>query len=282
MTEQSSLGLFKPAGPFFPMTTDSEVPGSSDKHVFYHGTSLKAAESIARDGFRVWFQDDEIGRYAGGGNLGTGIYITCDWRVALWFGPALLRVTIRPGTRLLNAAVPPDGKIVAYLQREFGREVLKKPPWKVIPGNKKLTLRELIALFRYHYRNTWEKEYGKDRDGFPGWPMRRELHSRMLGGFKSLLIRYGFAGYGNPADDNGIVIFAEDRLILKEVVAEIPDPDYEVLHRDGFKQSRNIDELKKFFYRRGSKRARELSEQVAAAADKRLAYRQRQPRRRQL
>ncbi len=242
------------------MTTDSEVLSNFDKHVFYHGTSLNAAESIARYGFRVWFRDEEIGRYAGGGNLGVGIYVTCNWRIALWFGPTLLLVTIRPGTRLLNAALPPDGKIVDYLQREFGREVLKKTPWKAIPRNKKLTLRELIALFRYHYRHTWEKEYSKDRDGFPRWPMRRELHSRMLDGFKSLLIRYGFDGYGNPSDDNGIVIFAEDRLVLREVVADISSPDYETLHREDFRQFQNIDEVKKFFQSRGSRRAKELAE----------------------
>lgn len=133
---------------FCQITMDSNVLDNFEKHVFYHGTSLEAAESIAQHGFCVWFEDDEGGRYAGGGNLGTGLYLTCNWRIALWFGPILLRVAIRPGTRLLNSALPPDGKIVDYLQKEFGREILRKTPWKVLPKNKKLKLRELISLFR--------------------------------------------------------------------------------------------------------------------------------------
>jgi hypothetical protein len=235
-----------------------------DKHVFYHGTTLDAAESIARQGFRVWFQDDGAERYASGGNLGTGLYITCNWRIALWFGSALLRVDIRPGTRLLNSALHPDGKIVNYLQREFGREVLKKAPWKTIPKNKKLTLREFIALFRYHYRHAWEKEYGKDREGFPRWPMKRERNLRLLNNFKNLLVRYGFDGYGNPSDENGIVIFAEDRLLLREVVAEIPLPDHATLSRENFRRFQSLEELKKFFHGRRSERAKELAERLAA------------------
>ena len=240
----------------------SEFLNNFDKHIFYHATSLDSAESIARHGFRVWFQDNEIGRYASGGNLGTGLYITCNWRIALWFGSVLLCVSIRPGTRLLNSALPPDGKIVDYLQREFGREVLKKAPWEAIPKNKKLTLRELITLFRYHYRHTWEKEYGQDCDGLSNWPMRRELHSKLLKKFKNLLVRDGFDGYGNPSDDNGIVIFAEDRLALREIVAEIPSSDYATLFTEDFNQFQNIDELKKFFRSHGSRRAKDLTEQI--------------------
>ena len=250
-------------------TMNSNVLDNLEKHIFFHGTSLEAAEAIAQHGFRVWFDDDEIGRYASGGNLGVGIYITCNWRIALWFGPTLLRVGIHPGTRLLNSALPPDGKIVDYLQREFGREILRRPPWKVLPKNKKLTLRELISLFRYHYWHTWEKEYSKDRDGMSKWPKRRESHFRLLDDFKNLLIRYGFDGYGNPDDDNGIIVFAEDRLVLKEIVAHIPSADYSTLHEADFRQFRNIGKLKEFFRSHGSCRARELAEQVAAAdADK--------------
>ncbi len=66
--------------------------------------------------------------------------------------------------------------------------------------------------------------------------------------------------------------------MLQEVVAEIPDPDYEVMHREGFGQFKDIDKVKKFFHSRGSRVAKELAERVAAAdGNKRLADRQRQP-----
>ena len=191
---------------------DNSVLDNFNQHVFYHGTSLEAAESIAQGGFCVWFEDDEFSRYASGGNLGTGLYISCNWRIALWFGPTLLRVEILHGTKLLNSALSPDSKIVDYLQREFGREILRKPPWNVLPRNKKLKLRELVSLFRYHYCHTWEKEYSRDRCGLSRWPRRREFHSRLLDDFRKILIRYGFHGYGNPEDDNGIGVLPKTGL----------------------------------------------------------------------
>lgn len=55
---------------------DAEILHNLKVHLFYHGTSLERAESIAREGFRVWFTDAEGDHYAFGGNLGIGIYIT--------------------------------------------------------------------------------------------------------------------------------------------------------------------------------------------------------------
>jgi hypothetical protein len=244
---------------------NSNILDNFEKHVFYHGTSSEAAESIAQRGFCVWFEDDEYGRYHSGGNLGIGLYITCNWRMALMFGPTLLRVAIRPGTRFLNTALRPDGKILDYLQREFGREILRKPPWKVLPKNKKLKLGELIALFRYHYWHVWEKEYGTDREDDAKWPRRRELHFWLVDDFRNILIRYGFHGYGNPEDDNGIVVFAGDRLALKEVVAEFSPADYLTLEKGSFRQFRDVGEVKDYFQRHGSRRAKKMAEQVAAA-----------------
>ncbi len=84
-----------------------------------------------------------------------------------------------------------------------------------------------------------------------------------------MLIRYGFHGYGNPEDDNGIVVFAEDRLVLKELVAEISSPDYGAFYAADFQQLRSIEEAKKLFRRHGSHHAKELAERVATVeADK--------------
>ena len=235
------------------------------KHVFYHGTSLGAAESIAQHGFRVWCWDEEDGRLKFGGNLGIGVYVTSDWRVALWFGSTLLRVAIRPGSRLLNAAVLPNKTCIAYLEREFGREILNKPPLKVLPKNKQLTLRELVNLFRYHYCNAWEKTLRARLDDRSKWSRRRKFHSRLLDDFRKLLMRYGFDGYGNPEDLNGIVIFAEDRLELKEVVADFPSDSRAKAVAADVQQFPDIDAVKESFQREGSPLAKALAVRVAAA-----------------
>ena len=247
------------------MGMDSEILDNFYQHTFYHGTSMDAAEAIARHGFRVWFQSDEGEHYAKGGCLGNGLYMTCDWRIALFFGPALFRVTILPGTRLLNSVVPPDSTVIDSLRREFGHEVLNKAPWKVIPPNKKLRLPEVIALFRYHYWHTWEEDYGRDHDGSSKWPIKRNVHERLLKDFRSVLIRYGFDGYGNPSDHIGIVVFTEHRIVLREFVGEIPAFTHWKLLEEEFTQCPTIDDVKKLVRRHGSPRAKELAEHLTAA-----------------
>ena len=90
------------------------------------------------------------------------------------------------------------------------------------------------------------------------------MHSRRLDDFRSVLIRYGFDGYGHPEDDNGIVIFAADRLALKEVVAEVPSaeslPGSSASCFTGFA---DLEDVKRSFRRPGSERAKSLAEQVA-------------------
>jgi len=95
------------------------------------------------------------------------------------------------------------------------------------------------------------------------------LDETLIDGMKSVLIYLSIsvsillsAIGGNPSDDNGIVIFAEDRLALREIVAEIPSSDYATLFTEDFNQFQNIDELKKFFRSHGSRRAKDLTEQI--------------------
>jgi hypothetical protein len=196
----------------------SEALENLSNRVFFHGTGVREARSILRRGFRVWRRlGPERERVPGDGNLGRGIYVTCDHRVALWFGRALLRVELVRGTRILDASVPPDPKVIRHLAKEFGREILKAPPWKALPRNKRLTLPELVALLRYHYVGTWETGVGPWR-----WPRKRAGHLDRLDELRRILVRYGFHGFGNPADDNGIVVFAEDRLVARELLAVIP------------------------------------------------------------
>jgi hypothetical protein len=242
-----------------------EIAQNLTRHVFYHGTHLDTVERIHQEGFRERFYDEDGDPSWSGGNLGTGIYITCNWRIALWFGSTLLSVGLQPGTRILDAVVPPDPNILAYLRREFGREIFKKPLLQVIPRNKQLTLPELVNLFRYQYRMTWEKDYGRSGTGFSRWPRQRMRHEELLADFRSLLARYGFHGYGNPEDDNGIVIFAGDRVILKELIAEVPPAVYEKIWPNELEKLGSVDFIRSLFDAYGSERARGLAEQIAAA-----------------
>ena len=162
-------------------TSDDAILENFRQKVFYHGTSRNHAESIAWQGFRALREGDEWGgAFHCGGVLGYGLYITCDWRLALWYGSTLLRVGIQPGTRLLNAAIPEEKKLVASLRRKFGDEILTKQPWKVLPKNKRLRQRELINLFRYHYWRAWEKKIKVGKHGVPRWPNKRERHFQQL------------------------------------------------------------------------------------------------------
>jgi hypothetical protein len=234
-------------------------------HVFYHGTSLSAAERIVQAGFRERFFDVDGEPDWSGGNLGTGIYITANWRWALSFGPVLFRVDLRPGTRVLDASEPPDPKVIKYLPREFGRGMLTAAPWRAMPRNKQLTLPELVSLFRYHYCHTWEREY-LDVNGDNKWTQRREAHEKLLRTFRSILIRYGFHGYGNPGDDNGIVLFSGDRVVLKALIGELPPPVYQEEWSELFPSFQSAEEVRQVFLKQGSEQARRLAAQIASAA----------------
>jgi len=87
---------------------------------------------------------------------------------------------------------------------------------------------------------------------------------KLLERYRTLLIRYHYHGYGNPADDMGIVIFANDRVVLQEVVAHIPSRHYFRHKTVDFSEFRNVQELKEFYAPRSTARVRKLIEQVNA------------------
>ena len=90
----------------------------TENRVFYHGTSKRNARRILREGLRDWSWTEstpkikyKVGegttRWLHDGMYGRGTYVSCNWRVALYFGPVMFRVELQPGTRLLRLDVPP-------------------------------------------------------------------------------------------------------------------------------------------------------------------------------
>ena len=81
--------------------------------------------------------------------------------------------------------------------------------------------------------------------------------------YRRLLMRYGYHGFGNPADDNGIVVFADDRVTLLEVVGEIPESYHQAHEARDFSNLGNVDAVREMFQRNGSEEAKSLAERVA-------------------
>ena len=205
-----------------------------DSRVFYHGTSKCNARKILREGLKDWSftestpllkykAEQGITRWLHDGWYGRGTYVSCNWRAALYFGPVLFRVTIRPGTRLLRLDLPPDRKVLDTLKREFGKEILVKNPLKVMPRNKHLTLNEAVQLARYHVA-MMENLGVSDRD--------RVNHQQRMRELRSILVRYGIHGWGEATDLGGIVIFATDRLTISEVVVSVPTDEIQAGFRN--------------------------------------------------
>jgi hypothetical protein len=231
------------------MKSDSQLNEESVKnlrnHVFYHGTRPENVLPIMQQGFTTWREGGaDYESFYVPGAFGTGTYITCNWRTALWFGTALLQVALRPGTRILDVPKLPDPSVIRHLQREFGREILTADPRKMLPHNKQLTLAEVIALFRYHFeeREKYWRRYVDDR------PRRKPRGFRVnTSHLRSLLIRYGFHGFGNPDDENGIVIFSPDRVVPKELVVTIPETPWNKLGKEVTASSCSLEELRQRF-----------------------------------
>jgi hypothetical protein len=199
----------------------------TENRVFYHGTSKRNARRILREGLRDWSWTESTPKikYKAGegatrwlhdGMYGRGTYVSCNWRVALYFGPVMFRVELQPATRLLRLDVPPDRKTLDSLKRNFGNEILAKNPLKVMPRNKRLTLNEAVQLARHHV----------DVKMHAGWDDRKsDLHDQRMRELRSILVRYGIHGWGEAKDLNGIVVFATDRISVREVVVSVPSPE---------------------------------------------------------
>lgn len=188
---------------------------------WYHGTNDYDVPLIFADGFADRWPDDESTPSdppcMRGGHLGNGIYLTRNPEVAAWYGPAVLHVYLQSATRLVYTDNPPAAKSIAYLAREFGRELIEsRTPLQAIPASKRLTDFELVELLRYHYHQCWEK-WSDSPSGEFRWPPKRDRYWRAQLSLASELRRRGFHGYGDPHSEMGVVIFDARRIDVVEL-----------------------------------------------------------------
>ncbi len=197
-----------------------EVSTNLAKHRFFHGCKTEDdLKSISASGFRGDFHDEE-GRWIREGNLGRGVYLSCDWRTAVWFGFILLEATVQKGTKILDTSAKADPSVIAQLRREFGHEITESGDIrKILPKNKKLDLPQLVELTRYFYDKVWNRDWKSNKSW--RFSAKDKKAREGLDHCVSYLKRYGFHGFGHPQDDNGIVIFAPDRIKLVRVVRKL-------------------------------------------------------------
>jgi len=214
----------------------------------HHGTRPERAERIRAEGFKVGKVDlfgdgDPVG--IGNGNIGFGTYLTTEWRVALWFGRAILKVHLTRGTRILRMERPPDKKVLAYLRKEFGKGLFDTTKIQsVIPHNKKLSLSEYIALLSYHYERT-RKYFWTFKSLESKRYTRKWKHVAAMHGLGGGLQRFGIHGFGEERTDNGIVVFRPNRVVVDDLVVVVPKERYEKIDRfDLFDKIGSLAELK--------------------------------------
>lgn len=177
-----------------------------DPGEYLHGTSAKAAVSVAVEGFRV------VEKH---GALGSGIYVTRALREAAAFStehtagqPCILRVEFAAGTRI--ARIEDSDYDTSQLCREFGAEILGPNFANAIPHNKQLEPRQLFALIRHLDRT----------EQLASWT----AHGRKaLRSVRQWLRRLHYHGFGHGSNDLGVVLFDPSNLRLVEATFLTPD-----------------------------------------------------------
>ena len=192
-------------------------------NVLYHGTSKRNARKLLNQPFKDWcnpaqtpnlkhLAEEFPNRYFHQGAFGRGIYITENWRTAECFGPVVLEIKLSAGTKIVRLDFPPEAKILESLKREFGNEIFQKPFRKVLPKNKRLTLNETINLGRFFY---------SQRNKLSRFDLKYQTFEKLLDSIRSLLIRFGVGGWGDPSGEEGIVVFAADRIQVQRIALVI-------------------------------------------------------------
>lgn len=218
---------------------------------YFHATDPTRLESIYSVGLKLPWTDE--GDYPVEGTLGHGVYISRSWQTALWFGRALLRVQLTRGTNILDVSEEPEVGVIRSLRREFGNKILSGDVvfHEIIPPNKRLTLRELTMLTKYHFHRTWASGRPSNYHRYHGASLRQCW---------SMLRRYRFDGFGHLTSDIGVMILSPERIRVVELVAVVRERPY----ARGEREFGSIDELREYFRKNGERKHRTLAARFAA------------------
>lgn len=162
---------------------------------FYHGTTDYKAIQILYEGFRL------KKKYCGYGISGTfkqGIYLTKSIDIAEMFAHrnVVFKCELADKTSILRIDEKYDKKIISYLRREFGREILTSDISKAMPANKHLTKKELINLINYRFS---QMGYWKENDWWK-W-------DAVLPSIRHQLKLHKYDAIGNAENMAGIAVF---------------------------------------------------------------------------
>jgi hypothetical protein len=186
---------------------------SEGEKVYYHGTETRRAHDIMTQGFKV-------GEEAHGRMLGHGLYIAQKLESAkFWSLNIVVKCELTPGTRILWLHEGYDKSTLAYLKKEFGKELLASGPqfYKAIPHNKHLTKHELVTLCNYVFETRKERiwQYGfKPKKGKKAQYYDEAWHH--LAYLREHVRRHGFDALGDRSfehwDSDEILVFNPSRV----------------------------------------------------------------------
>ncbi len=165
---------------------------------YYHGTQWLAAYYIMHRGFQIG--DVNCGR-----DSGAGLYITPDPGFASNWGKIIVKCRLAPNTKILWLKEP-DPRVLKYLKKEFGAQILDLDFYKAIPRNKTLTRNEFINLFSYIILKKKQKLFNRQRV-FVRW----EKFRARLGDY---LRRHKYDGFGHTDPEWPEVVIMNPSLVI--------------------------------------------------------------------
>ena len=171
--------------------------------MYFHGTHPDCLHDIATQGFKI--RESRTGRH-----LGNGVYVATSVKTVFGYGfEYVFKCELEPSTRILWIEKQPDKDVIAYLQKEFGRDILKVGAEinKVIPSNKQLTKKELIAFVTWFFHNKTEK-WNKSWKYWGCWNNLSQLLKHVR--------RHGYNAIGDRSwrywDSDQIMVFEPHRI----------------------------------------------------------------------
>ena len=211
------------------------VSNKLGENEYYHGTWGICSLQIMYEGYR--FKQEWSG-WGKSGAFKAALYLTKSLGTAASFGTYIWKCEIKDGVRLLRLNDQYDPKVIRYLKREFGKELLDGDISKSIPKNKHLTNKELIHLLNYR------RSKGGGCTGQWTEKTIRRWYAWVDSIRKQVLI-HGYDGVGDNLTVDGLAIFNPSLVIMRELYCPkyIPEKEKHLLYE--LDKSKFISEIKK-------------------------------------